>query len=44
MDEMRSDSNPKTMSQTGRNTQQAKVVKENHDKAPAGTNQTLGIT
>jgi len=44
MKEMRSVSNPKTMSQAGCSTQQAKVVvKENHDKAPAGSNQTFGI-
>jgi hypothetical protein len=42
MKQIRSASNPKTRSHTDRNTQQAKaVVKENHDKAPAGSNQTL---
>ena len=41
---MRSVSNPKTMSHEDRNIQKPKVVfKENHDKAPAGSNQTLGI-
>jgi hypothetical protein len=42
---MRNVSNPKPMSHKDHNTQQAtEVVKENHDKVPAGSNQTLGIT
>jgi hypothetical protein len=42
MKEMRSVSEPKTMSHMDCNTQQATAVKENHNKAPAGSNQTLG--
>jgi len=44
-EEMKSVSNPKTMSHEDRNIQQAKVVvKENHDTVPAGSNQTTSIT
>jgi hypothetical protein len=38
-------SNPKPISNKDLDIQQAtEAVKENHNKAPAGSNQTLGIT